>query len=90
MKDVLTLLKTPEFVREFSRLEKIEETKENPLIPFYAFVCDFWESEDHGFHFYTPCSNCEPDLNAFGIFKDVNNERFVLEIRKESATDLVH
>lgn len=90
MKNVLTLLKTPEFVREFSRLEKFEETNENPLIPFHAFVCDFWESEDHGFNFETSCSNCEPDLNAFRIFKVVNNERFVLEIRKESDTDLVH
>ncbi len=89
MKNVLTLLKTPDFVRAFSRLEKFEETNENPLIPFWAFVFYFYD-EDDGFYFDTPCSNCEPDLNAFRIFKDVNNERFVIEIRKESATDLVH
>lgn len=89
MKNVLTMFKTPNFVRAFSRLESVHQNEDQMFNPhivvcdLYDFVEQFNEDVEHEFLVSVSCPCCDPDLNAYRVSKVINDERYVIEVRKE-------
>ena len=89
MKNVLTMLKTPDFVRNFARLESVHQNEDQMFYPadvvddLYNFVATFYEDSEQAFLVSVSCPCCDPDLNAYRMSKVINDERYVIEVRKE-------
>lgn len=91
MKNVLTLFKTPEFVRTFTRLESIHEKVKPEHSPAYVvndlitFIEDFYDElfieDSKDSETLTPNihTSCDPDLNTYRLSKVVPVTNTLLE-----------
>ena len=96
MKNVLTMFKTPNFVKAFSDLESVHQNEDQMCEPYQIalglldFVTYFFEDIERDF-FVSPSPLSNTDTSVYRVSKVINDEEYVIEVRKQQPpVPLIH